>query len=115
MEALCESRFERDVLHAILGQGYSVRPQVQVGHYRIDLVIEGVRSRLAVECDGDHWHGIDRWEQDLLRQHVLERAGWTFWRLRASAFYRNPHLALTPLWERIAALGIERSGDHTST
>jgi very-short-patch-repair endonuclease len=111
IEGLCESPFERDVLRAILRQGFSVRPQVQVGQYRIDLVVEGVRSRLAVECDGDRWHGIERWEQDLARQQVLERAGWTFWRLRASTYYRNPAGALAPLWDQLKAMGIERSRD----
>lgn len=111
LEGLCESPFERDVLRAILRQGYSVRPQVQVGHYRIDLVVEGVRSRLAVECDGDRWHGIDRWEQDLARQQVLERAGWTFWRLRASRYYRAPAVALQPLWEELERMGIGSRND----
>jgi len=105
---LCESGFERDVLGAIAAQGYAVRPQVQVGHHRIDLVVEGMHARLAVECDGDHWHGVERWEQDLQRQQVLERAGWTFWRVRASTFYRDRKRALEGLWERLREMGIER-------
>ncbi|HYL19325.1 MAG TPA: hypothetical protein VEV20_11620 [Burkholderiales bacterium] len=33
-------------------------------------------NRLAIECDGDKFHGPDRWAQSMRRQRVLERAGW---------------------------------------
>lgn len=89
----------------------NVIPQVEVGspgnRYRIDLVVEGMKGRLAVECDGDRWHGIDRWERDRERQEDLERAGWTFFRLRASTFYRNREKALEPLWQKLEEMGIE--------
>jgi hypothetical protein len=33
-------------------------PQVRTGAFRIDMVVEGANdSRLAVECDGDEFHG----------------------------------------------------------
>ncbi len=102
-----ESEFERQVLARILARGYSrVRAQYPVGGYRIDLVVEGPESRLAVECDGDFWHGPEMWDRDRARQTVLERAGWTFERIRGSAFYRNPDAALQPLWQRLEKLGI---------
>lgn len=111
VDHLFESDFERDVYHLIAARGYAVRPQVMVGtpskHYRIDLVIEGLRSRLAVECDGDKWHGIDKWEEDRERQMVLERAGWKFWRVRGSTFYRNRQKAMEPLWETLEMMGIK--------
>ncbi|WP_177168041.1 AAA domain-containing protein [Marininema mesophilum] len=106
----CESDLERDVLEMVMAKGYRVRPQVQVGHerYCIDLVIEGEFTRLAVECDGDQWHGMDTWEYDMIRQKTLERAGWTFWRIRGSQFYRNPDEAMAPLWEKLQEMGIEQ-------
>ncbi len=114
--ALCDSDFERDVLKRILAKGFHrVRAQYEVGsrarNYRIDLVVEGPTSRLAVECDGERWHGPDRWHDDRVRQEVLERAGWTFERIRGSAFYRNPDTALEPLWRRLDELGIP-TGDE---
>jgi hypothetical protein len=39
-----------------------------------DLVIEGDGVRLALECDGDAWHGPEQYEQDVFRQCQLERA-----------------------------------------
>ena len=106
---LFESRFEKEVFRIITAKGYRVIPQVKVGTMgkRIDMVIEGLKDRLAVECDGDKWHGIDKWEDDLERQRILERVGWKFWRVRGSAFYRNPAKAMEPLWKVLDEMEIE--------
>ena len=38
---LCDSGFERDVYQRLVEKGYNVTPQVKVGPYSIDLVVEG--------------------------------------------------------------------------
>jgi len=106
-EVSFDSDFERDVYRQIVARGYLVKTQFKVGHYRIDLVVEGKRSRLAVELDGDAYHGPDRAEDDQRRQMSLERLGWTFHRIRGSAYYRDPDSALSGLWDRLECLGIE--------
>jgi very-short-patch-repair endonuclease len=103
---LCETDFERAVLKELVAQGYTVRPQVEVGHYKIDLVVEGKKGRLAVECESERFNGPDRWEADLQRQMTLERKGWVFFRMRGSAFYRHRERALALLAERLEQLGI---------
>jgi very-short-patch-repair endonuclease len=105
-----DSDFERDVYRQLTVRGYRVKVQHRVGRFRIDLVIEGRRGRLAVELDGDAYHGPDRWEADRNRQAVLERLGWTFHRIRGSAYYRDPDAALASLWDRLDALGILPDG-----
>jgi very-short-patch-repair endonuclease len=103
----CESQFERDMVQRIVARGYrKISVQHNVGRFRIDMVVEGPHSRLAVECDGDRWHGPDVWHRDRARQEILERANWTFERIRGSAFYRDPEVALAPLWNRLTELGI---------
>ena len=74
-------------------------PQYEVAGKRIDLVVEGGQARLAVECDGDSWHGADQYEADMQRQRQLERCGWEFFRVRESAFYANKDRALAGLWQ----------------
>jgi very-short-patch-repair endonuclease len=84
----CESDFERAVFDRLNTAGYRVTPQVAVGGRRIDLVVEGHQGRrLAIECDGDRYHTPDVWMEDLHRQRVLERAGWTFWRCWGSTAF----------------------------
>ncbi|MBM9466458.1 AAA domain-containing protein [Nakamurella leprariae] len=103
----CESEFERKVVRALLDRGYrDVAVQYKVGQYRLDIVVTGPESRLAIECDGDRWHGEDAWESDRARQQVLERAGWTFERIRGSAFFRDPAVAMEPVWRHLEDLGI---------
>ncbi|MBI4845042.1 MAG: DUF559 domain-containing protein [Candidatus Omnitrophica bacterium] len=104
-----DSWFEVDVFQQIIKQGYRVIPQFKVAEYKIDLVIEGAKSRLAIECDGDEWHGLEQYEQDQWRQRILERAGWRFWRIRGSTFYRDNEQALEPLWQILDELEIYNS------
>jgi very-short-patch-repair endonuclease len=107
----CESGFERQVYSALVERGYRVIPQVKTRAYRIDMVVEGAGDmRLAIECDGDDFHGPDRWPHDLLRQRVLERAGWTFWRCFASTWRLHKDELLGELTERLSAMGIEPLG-----
>ena len=115
---LCESGFERDVYTEITRRGYRVIPQVKTGAYRIDMVIEGVGDvRLAIECDGDEYHGPDKWSHDMNRQRILERAGWVFWRCFASTWTLRKNEVLHELCERLNMMGIEPLGalEHTST
>ncbi|WP_419471066.1 DUF559 domain-containing protein [Georgenia yuyongxinii] len=102
-----DSLFEQRVFLALRARGYRVRPQVKIGGYRIDLVVEGGTQRLAVECDGDAFHTEENRADDEARQRDLERVGWTFWRVRGSAFYRDPEAALASLWHKLDALEIQ--------
>ncbi len=110
-EKRTESEFERLVLKRLIAAGFRVKPQWVVGHYRIDLVVESSRGRLAVECDGDRFHSIENVADDMARQAVLERVDWKFVRIRGSQFFRDPDTAMKPVFERLSELGIQPEGD----
>lgn len=105
-----DSWFEIDVFLDLHRLGYRVSPQFPVAGYKIDIVVEGGDRRMAVECDGDHWHGPERYDDDLRRQHQLERAGWTFERVRSSVYYSNAKSALGSVLRRLNELGIRPRG-----
>lgn len=107
-----ESWFELDVCLALMDRGFHVRPQIEVAYYRIDLVVEGSTAMLAVECDGEHWHGPDRYAADMARQRQLERAGWTFARVREAAFYAEKEQAIAAVLEACEDLGIAPWGEN---
>jgi very-short-patch-repair endonuclease/transcription elongation GreA/GreB family factor len=110
--ALCDSDFERAVLRKLLDGGYRVTPQVGALGYKIDLVVEGTGDRrLAVECDGDQYHGPDRWADDMARQRVLERVGWRFWRCWASSFTIDPDGCMADLFSVLDANGIQPAAE----
>jgi very-short-patch-repair endonuclease len=101
-----DSWFEVDVALELLRRHYTVLAQHKVAGKWIDLVVEGGHARLAVECDGDKWHGADRYDEDMQRQRQLERCGWEFFRVRESAFYSNKENALSGLWQALEDRGI---------
>jgi very-short-patch-repair endonuclease len=101
-----QSAFEREVMKRLTAAGYRVAPQWRVGAFRIDLVVEGETRRLAIECDGDRYQPLEKLPEDLDRQGVLERMGWSFARIRGSEFFRNPDRALKPVIEKLQLLEI---------
>ena len=58
-----DSWFEVDVARELLRQNLHVSPQYPIAGKRIDFVIEPEHKRLAVECDGDYWHGSEQYER----------------------------------------------------
>ena len=109
--SLCESDFERDVFRRLVQMGYRVTPQMSVGDYRIDLVVDGNNDRrLAVELDGDRFHGPDRWFDDYRRQKILERVGWRFWRCWASSFSLDADSCMSELVSVLQEMKIEPIG-----
>ena len=102
-----DSWFEVDVALEIMNKGYQILSQYEVAGKRIDIVIIGGHSRLAIECDGDYWHNRDNYENDMRRQRQLERCGWEFFRIRESSFYYNKEQSLRGLWEILKSKGIE--------
>ncbi|MGE5306570.1 MAG: AAA domain-containing protein [Alphaproteobacteria bacterium] len=104
----CESGFERDVFARLTELDYCVTPQVGVGSWRIDLVVEGENDRrLAVELDGDKSHPAEKWLEDMLRQRAMERMGWKFWRCWASSFFRDPNGCMADLVSTLTNMRIE--------
>jgi very-short-patch-repair endonuclease len=107
----CQSGFEREVCGRLLEAGYRAIPQMKVGARSIDLVVEGAEDRrLAIELDGDRFHGPERWEEDMARQAALERAGWVFWRVFGSQWKADPDYWWRRLVERLEQCGIAPIG-----
>jgi len=87
------------------------RAQVAVGEYRIDLVVDGGGDRrLAIELDGDKYHGPDRWFEDYARQKTLERMNWQFWRCWGSSFALDPERCMADLLDTLKDMGIRPIG-----
>lgn len=108
---LCDSGFEKDVYKKLDDLGYQVRPQVSVGAYSIDLVVEDNDKRLAIELDGDRYHTAENWLDDWNRQRTLERVGWIFWRCWGSDYLIDPEGCINDLVNKLNSLGINPVDD----
>lgn len=121
-EKRAQSNFEREVMKCLIAAKYRVSPHWRIGKYRLDLVVEGGGNRLAIECDGDRYRPLEKLPEDMERQSVLERMGWTFTRIRGSNFLRNPAHAMKTVFEKLEKMEIppttdssdEQPGGHTS-
>lgn len=110
----CDSGFEREVLGRLLEANYRVHPQVKAGGFSIDLVVEGHEDRrLAIELDGDQYHGPEVWDRDMARQAALERAGWTFWRVFGSQWNAQKEFWWKNLVETLDRMKIDPIGAIT--
>lgn len=110
---LCDSDFERNFYTRLVGLGYFVTPQVKVGQYSIDLVVEGDNDRrLAIELDGDKYHPPEKWADDFKRQRTMERVGWRFWRCWGSSYTVDPDGCIADLINTMRELGIEPLESH---
>ena len=105
-ERRVQSALEHDVMKRLVEAGYNVIPRWKVGSRNIDLVVEGNDKRLAIECDGDRDLPPEKLHDDVERQSMLERLGWTFARVRGSTFFREPERAIKPIIDKLESLEI---------
>ena len=101
-----ESWFEIDIFLQLRSRGFRVTPKFAIDEHTIDLVVEGAHTRLAIECYGPAWNGVDGFEKELARQRLLERCGWQFWRIRSSEYYRYPERTVEQLLAKLQQMGI---------
>ncbi len=107
---LAESDFEERVLKYLIDSGYSnVIPQYSVGAYRLDFAFRQGDLRVALECDGERFHGLDKLDEDLARQETLERLGWKFIRIRGNEFYRDQLGTMERVKAALSGLGVHRT------
>src|SRR5260221_3373442 len=114
-EQKIESEFERQVFERLVQAGYHVKTQWPVGAYRIDMVVEGNGKRLAVECDGDRWHPVEKLEEDMARQAILERLGWRILRIPGGQYFWDPGYVMEPIFTKLQASGIPAEGMVTKS
>ncbi len=103
----CQGPFERTLFDWLSARGHRVTPRVVAGASVIDLVVEGSGDRrLAIAIDADGAQDLAQWREALAQQRVLERAGWTVWRVFASSLVHDPRRALDDLARALSGLGI---------
>ena len=91
-----ESEFEREVGEFLEENGYFVDRQVGCSSFKIDLAVKASPVSdyaIAIECDGeDYREAKTARDRDRLRQEVLERMTWSFYRVWSTDWFRNKRL-----------------------
>lgn len=88
-----DSDFEMEVCQFLRDNGYFVDTQVGCSGFRIDLGLKKDNNSdyvLAIECDGASYHSYkNARDRDRLRQEILERMGWKFYRIWSTDWFKN--------------------------
>lgn len=88
-----DSEFELEVCDYLRSKGFSVDTQIGCSGFRIDLGLKLPDSSdyvLAIECDGATYHSSkNARDRDRLRQEILERMGWKFYRIWSTDWFKN--------------------------
>lgn len=88
-----DSNFEAEVYDFLRNNGFSADMQVGCSGFRIDIGLKRPDSSdyvLAIECDGASYHSSkNARDRDRLRQEILERMGWRFYRIWSTDWFKN--------------------------
>lgn len=88
-----DSEFEMEVCEFLREKGFCVDTQVGCSSFKIDMALRRPDSSdylLAIECDGATYHSSkSARDRDRLRQEILERMGWKFYRIWSTDWFRN--------------------------
>ncbi len=109
------SSMEKELSNALINEGFEVAFREKVGTYIVPMICTGGGKRVAIECDGETAMTDEEISVAMSRQSVLERLGWKFIRVRASAYYQDKENAAKALVARIKELGLKPGkGDKTA-
>ncbi len=90
-----DSSFEEAIYNYLDSKGYKLATRIGCSGYRIDIgvkhpTLDGVFV-LGIECDGDAYHSAKTArERDRLHQEVLEKMGWTIYKIWSTDWIKDP-------------------------
>lgn len=115
-----DSVFEEEVARQLRARGWSIDTQVGVSRFRIDLGVrdpdEQGRYLAGIECDGATYHGSESArDRDITRQAVLERLGWTIYRVWSPDWFADRQRVIADLDAALRALHTGKAHEADST
>ncbi|HWM89088.1 MAG TPA: AAA domain-containing protein [Kofleriaceae bacterium] len=101
------SATEQALVDALRARDYRASLHVPIGDHVVDIVAEGrAGARVAIQCDGGREQTGEQLAAAVERQLTLERLGWRFIRVRASAFPQAPEATVDRVCARLRQLDI---------
>ena len=100
-----KNAFVLDVYNEIVKAGFKADTRVGYSGHKIDIAVKHPKCDdyvMAIECDGETYAmGRNSRERDRLRQEVLERLGWKYYRLWSMSYFRNKDTQIKKMLQSI--------------
>lgn len=97
---------ENEICEFLRANGYDAETQVGCSAFKVDIAVKPQRSVnyvLAIECDGRTYHSSKATrDRDRLRQSILQRMGWSYYRVWSTDWFRNKKIEKERLLEAVA-------------
>ncbi len=91
-----KSEFLEEVCDFLCEKGYAVDTHVGCSSFKVDIAVKSPDSSdyvIAVECDGRVYSSSKTTrDRDRLRQSILEKMGWSYYRVWSTDWYRNKRI-----------------------
>lgn len=88
-----DNDFINDIYNYLVDAGYDVDKNVGSSNYTIDLAVKHPSENkyvLAIECDGEKYlNSKSTRDRDRLREEVLAKLGWKYYRVWSTDWFRN--------------------------
>jgi superfamily I DNA and/or RNA helicase len=104
--AEADSDFEISVQNSLENLGYTIHRQIGASGFSIDLAVVSPENKneyiLGIECDGAAYHSSKSARiRDRLRQQILEKLGWSFYRVWSQHWITHRQEVLSDIIEVI--------------
>jgi very-short-patch-repair endonuclease len=102
-----ESPIESRLYTEMKKRGLKPQPQVKIGPYRVDYLLDTKYKKIVIEADGAEYHK-DK-ERDRVRDEYLRSKDYTVLRFTGSEIYKNPLNCVCRIIEEISEVYTTKS------
>ncbi|WP_027623619.1 AAA domain-containing protein [Clostridium lundense] len=95
------SQLQRDVYKILSEKNYNICPNVNIGGYKIDFVLEGFKNKVAIICEDQDEKTILNWDEQYEAQLKLKSSGWNIIKIRNIHFYRNMDSTMNKIFSKL--------------
>ena len=93
--------FEEEIKAYLEAEGLQVVAHKKDGTLEIGLVVSKGNKKVRVVCDSEKWKEESELEEEMTKQIILERIGWSFIYVGATTFYADEHNELQKLIDQV--------------
>lgn len=100
------AEFDAHIKVLLESNGYKVTAHTPSGEPLTGLIVEKNGCKVRLVCDSEKWQEEMELDEEISKQAVLQRIGWQFMYLSATAFYKDEAVQIKKLLEELEKRGL---------